>query len=217
MVEEAALVRAEDDREEDSEGFAVLLRDEVEVVREGTGARVGGCEVEGSLGFGAGLVAVSPSSFSSALTFRVRESTWKLSFLRSLSTLELEGGQNTSKERKHQRSQQVFVVSPLNFCTFLLQILFHLVVSFLQFLQARLQTRFRAECVELALQCGQSFLMLRILERELQLDTRRLLLQRGIIFPQCSQPTSKVRNLGFPVISDERTILGVKIEVLTVP
>jgi len=87
-VEETALVRAEDDREEGSEGFVVvLLREDVEVVREGTGACVGGREVEGSLGFGVGFATASASSFSRALIFRVRESTWKLSFLRSLSTL----------------------------------------------------------------------------------------------------------------------------------
>ena len=151
-MEEAALVRVEDVREEDSEGFVVLLRDEAEVVREGTGARVDGCELEGSLVFGAGLVAASASSFSRALTFRVRESTWKLSFLRSLSTLELGNYQNASEERKRQCLQQVFVISPLDFGTFLLQILLHLVVSFLQFMQPCLQTRFLAECVKLALQ-----------------------------------------------------------------
>lgn len=87
-MEETALVRAEDDREEGCEGFVVVLfREDVEGVREGTGACVGGREVEGPLVLGGGLVAASASSFSRALTFRVRESTWKLSFLRSLSTL----------------------------------------------------------------------------------------------------------------------------------
>ena len=87
-MEETALVRAEDDREEGSEEFVVvLLREEVEAVREGTEACVVGCEVEGPLGLGAGLAAASASSLSRALIFRVRESTWKLSFLRSLSTL----------------------------------------------------------------------------------------------------------------------------------
>lgn len=65
-----------------------LFRVEVEEVREGTGAWAGGCEVEGSLVLGAGLAVISASSFSKAFTFRVSESTWKLSFLRSLSTLE---------------------------------------------------------------------------------------------------------------------------------
>ena len=89
-MEEAALVRAEDDREEGSEGFVVVLfREEIDVVREGTGACVGCCEVESSLVLGAGFAAASASPFSRALTFRARESTWKLSFLRSLSTLEL--------------------------------------------------------------------------------------------------------------------------------
>jgi len=138
-VEETALVRAEDDREEDSEGFVVVtFREEVEVVREGTGACVGGCEVEGSLSLGAGFVAASASSFSRALIFRVRESTWKLSFLRSLSTLRVRGRQNTSGEPEYHHSHQVFVIGPLNFGTFLLQILLHLVVPFLQFLETRL-------------------------------------------------------------------------------
>ena len=87
-MEEAALVRAEDDREEGCERFdVVLFREEVEVVREGTGACVDDFEVERSFVLDAGLVAASASSFSRALTFRVRESTWKLSFLRSLRTL----------------------------------------------------------------------------------------------------------------------------------
>ena len=131
-MEETALVRAEDDREEGSEGFvAVLLREEVEVVREGPGACVGGCEVECSLGFGAGFAAASASSFSRALIFRVKESTWKLSFLRSLSTLRVGGSQNTSRKQDHYHLHKVFVISPLNFGTFLFQILLHLVISLL--------------------------------------------------------------------------------------
>ena len=81
-------MRAEDDREGGCERFdVVLFREEVEVVRERTGACVDEREVESSLVLGAGLAAASASSFSRALIFRVRESTWKLSFLRSLSTL----------------------------------------------------------------------------------------------------------------------------------
>ena len=164
-MEEAVLVRADDDREEGSEWFVVVLfLEEVEVVREGTGACVDCCEVESSLVFGAGLVAASARSFSRALTFRVRESIWKLSFLRSLSTLETGGHQNASGEWKHRHLQQVFVVGFLNFSTFLLQVLLHLVIPFLQFLEARLQTRFLAKDVELALQCGQRLLILSILE-----------------------------------------------------
>ena len=87
-MEKTALVRVEDDREGGCEGFVVvLLREEVEEVREGAGAWTGGCEVEISLVLCGGLVTASVSSFSRTLTFRVRESTWKLSFLRSLSTL----------------------------------------------------------------------------------------------------------------------------------
>ena len=94
-------MRADDDREEGCEGFvAVLFREEVEVVREGTGACVDGREVEVSLVLGSGLVAASASSFSRALTFRVRESTWKLSFLRSLSTLVMDNRQTTFEEQK---------------------------------------------------------------------------------------------------------------------
>ena len=132
-MEETALVRAEDDREEGNEGFEVVLfREEVEVVRDGTGAWVGGCEVGGSLGLGIGLAAASASSFSRALIFRERESTWKLSFLRSLSTLGVESSQNTSEEREHNlHSQQVFVIGPLDFGTLLLQILLHLIVPLL--------------------------------------------------------------------------------------
>ena len=119
-MEETALVRAVDDREEDSEEFVVvLLRDEVEVVREGIGACVGGCEVEGSLALGAGLVAASPSSFSRALIFRERESTWKLSFLRSLSTLEIGDCQRASSKGTPpptpgtcHRSSQFLHISP---------------------------------------------------------------------------------------------------------
>lgn len=87
-MEETVLVRAEEDREEGcDEVVDVLFRVEVEDVREGTGACTGGCKAEDSLDFGTGLAAASASSFSKALTFRVSESTWKLSFLRSLSTL----------------------------------------------------------------------------------------------------------------------------------
>jgi len=150
-VEETALVRADDDREGGCEGFVVvLLREEVEAVREGTGACVDSREVEVSLVLGSGLVAASASSFSRALTFRVRESTWKLSFLRSLSTLVTENLQTKFEEQKHHHLHQVFVICPLNFGAFLLQILLHLVVSFLQLLEARLQARFLAESVEFA-------------------------------------------------------------------
>ena len=148
-------MRADDDREEgceDCEGFVVvLLREEVEAVREGTGACVDGREVKVSLVFGSDLVAASASSFSRALTFRVRESTWKLSFLRSLSTLVTDNRQTTYEERKHRHLHQVFVIRPLDFGTFLLQILLHLVVSFLQLLEVCFQARFLAESFELAL------------------------------------------------------------------
>ena len=165
-MEETALVRAEDDREEGSEGFdVVLFREEVEVVREGTGACISGCEVGGSLGLGVGLAAASASSFSRALIFRERESTWKLSFLRSLSTLGVESSQNMSEEWGHNlHSQQVFIIGPLDFGTLLFQILLHLVVPLLQFLEATLQTRFLPENLELALQCDQGLLMLSVLE-----------------------------------------------------
>lgn len=150
-MEETALVRADDDREEGCEELVVvLLREEVEAVREGTGACVDGCEVEVSLVLGSGLVAASASSFSRALTFRVRESTWKLSFLRSLSTLVMDNRQTSCRERKHRHIHQVFVIRPLNFGAFLLQIFLHLIVSFLQFLEARLQVRFLAENIKLA-------------------------------------------------------------------
>jgi hypothetical protein len=100
-VEETVLVRVEDDREEGCNGFEeVLFRVEVDEVREGTGACIGGCEVEGPLVLGAGLVAASAISFSKALTFLESESTWKLSFLRSLSTLRTAGGKNASEIRK---------------------------------------------------------------------------------------------------------------------
>jgi len=176
-AEETALVRVEDDREEDIEKLAVVLfREEVEAVREWTGACVDGCEVEGSLILGAGLVAASARFFSRVLIFRVRESTWKLSFLRSLSTLAMGNRQTKCEKRKHHYLHQVFVIGPLNFGTFLLQILLHLVVSFLHFLELRFQTRFLAESVELAVQRGQRFLMLGIFERELQFNARGLLL-----------------------------------------
>jgi len=99
-VEETALVRADDDREEGCEGFvAVLFREEVEAVRERTGACVDSREVEVSLVLGSGLAAASASSFSRALTFRVRESAWKLSFLRSLSTLVMDNRQTTLRSK----------------------------------------------------------------------------------------------------------------------
>jgi len=120
-VEETALVRADDDREEGCEEFVVVLfREEVEAVREGTGACVDGCETEVSLVLGSGLVAASASSFSRALTFRVRESTWKLSFLRSLSTLVMDSRQTRCQEQKRHHLHQVFVIRPLNFGAFLL-------------------------------------------------------------------------------------------------
>jgi hypothetical protein len=84
---EAVLVRVEE-LDEGRVLVEALFLVEVEEVREGTGAWVGGCEVEGSLVLGAGLAAASASSFSKAFIFRVSESTWKLSFLRSLRTLE---------------------------------------------------------------------------------------------------------------------------------
>lgn len=108
-------------------------------------------EVEGSLALGAGLLAASASSFSRALTFRVRESTWKLSFLRSLSTLIINSRQTTSEERKRCYLHQVLVIRPLYLGTFFLKIFLHLVASFLQLLKARLQIRFLAESVELVL------------------------------------------------------------------
>jgi hypothetical protein len=151
-MEETVLVRADDDREEGCEGFvAVLFREEVEAVRDGTGACVGGRGVGISLVLGSGLVAASASSFSRALTLRVRESTWKLSFLRSLSTLIMVNRQTACEERKHHHLHQVFVIRPLNFGAFLLQILLHLIVSLLQLLKVRLQARFCVENVELVL------------------------------------------------------------------
>lgn len=125
-------MRAEDDREEDCDGFVeVLFRLKDEEVREGTGACKGGCEVEGSLVFGVGLVAASAISFSKAFTFRVSESTWKLSFLRSLSTLVMADGENAPELGKHHHLHQVFIVCPLDFSTLLLQIFFHLIASLL--------------------------------------------------------------------------------------
>ena len=109
----------------------MLFREEVEVVREGTGACVGGCEIGGSLVLGVGLVAASASSFSRTLTFRVRESTWKLSFLRSLSTLAMRNRQTVCKEQNRRHLPQILFIGPLNFGTLLLQILLHLVAFFL--------------------------------------------------------------------------------------
>ena len=121
-MEETVLVRVEDVREEDSEEYVVVLfREEVEAVREETGACVGGCDVEGSLVLGAGLLAASASSFSRALIFRVRESTWKLSFLRSLSTLGIRECQYAVKRHCllltpgiYRRSSQPRHISPSN-------------------------------------------------------------------------------------------------------
>lgn len=59
--------------------------------------------------------------------------------------------------------------------------------------------------------------MLSILDRELQFGTRGLLLQRSIILSQCGQATSKVRNLRFPAIPNEMSILEVEVKPLTVP
>lgn len=151
-MEETALVRVEDDREEGCEEFVdVFLREEVEAVRAGTGACVGGFEVEGSFALGASLLVASESSFSRALTFRVRESTWKLSFLRSLSTLVMNSRQTRCERQEHCYLHQVLVIRPLNFGTFFLKIFLHLVTFFLQLLKARLQIGFLAESVELAL------------------------------------------------------------------
>jgi hypothetical protein len=203
-VEETVLVRAEVDREEGRDGFVdVLFLLEDEKVREGTEACVGGFEAGDSLVFGAGLVAASTSSFSNAFTFRVSESTWKLSFLRSLSTLGMADGENAPKIRKHHHLQQVFIIRPLYFSTLLLQIFLHLVASLLKFLETRLQAGFLPENIKLTLQCGYSFLVLSVIDRELQFNARGFLLQCGMILSQSSQPTSKVRNLGLPVDSGE--------------
>ena len=114
-MEETALVRADDDREEGCEEFvAVLFREEVEAVREGTGACVDNCEVEVSLVLGSGLVAASASSFSRALTFRVRESTWKLSFLRSLSTLVIDNRQTTHVRNRSSATYTRYLSSVLS-------------------------------------------------------------------------------------------------------
>ena len=199
-----ALVRAEDDREEGRDGFVdELFRLEDEETREGAGARVSGCGPEDSLVFGAGLVAPSASSFSNAFTFRVSESTWKLSFLRSLSTLGMGGGKNVPEMQRNRHLHQIFPIRPLNFCALLLQIFLHLVTPLLKFLEARLQIRLLPESIEFALQCSYNFLMLSLFDRELQVNARGLLLQCGMILSQSSKPTSKVRNLGLPVDSCE--------------
>lgn len=174
-MEETALVRAEDDREEGCDVFAnVLFRVEDEEVR-------GGCEVENSLGFGASLAAASARSFSKPFTFRVSESTWKLSFLRSLSTLAVTDGKNEPEIRNHHHLHQVFVVSPLDFDTLLLQVFLHLIASFLQLLKACVQTGFLAKCVKLALQSRHSLFVLSVLQRELELRPKGLLFQRSMI------------------------------------
>ena len=130
-MEETVLVRDEDDREEGRDGFIdVLFRLEIEEVREGAGACVDGCKAEDSFIFGTGLVAASVSSFSKAFTFRVSESTWKLSFLRSLSTLGMADDENVPEIRKYHL-HQVFVIRPLNFSTLLLQVFLHLIASLL--------------------------------------------------------------------------------------
>ena len=109
----------------------MLFRVVVKEVREGIGGCRGGCEVEGSLAFGAGLVAASASSFSKTFTFRVSESTWKLSFLRSLSTLGVTDGEDAPKTRKHHHLHKIFVIGLFDFGAFISQILLHFIAFFL--------------------------------------------------------------------------------------